>query len=233
MDFDFTPFFKKYRAIVNMAESVFERVKNDYPDCVKCRVECSDCCHALFDLSLIEALYINHRFNETINDKRRKRLLEKANRADRRVYQLKKSAFKERENGKTEAEILEKLAGERIRCPLLDETNRCELYADRPITCRLYGIPTSIGQQGHTCGLSGFIKGTTYPTVNLDAIHQMLYDISAEMVTEIKSRHIGMAEILVPLSMALLTDYNETYMGVKEEQTPEKCERENDRKKND
>ena len=33
------------------------------------------------------------------------------------------------------------IAATSVRCPLLDEENRCLLYDARPITCRLYGVP--------------------------------------------------------------------------------------------
>jgi len=106
------------------------------------------------------------------------------------------------------------LAEERVRCPLLGAKNRCHLYAFRPITCRLYGIPTSIQGSGHTCGLSGFIEGNAYPTVNLDVIHRKLFEISAALIQATKSRHIKMADMLVPLSMALLTVYDDEYLGI-------------------
>ena len=59
MDFDFTPYFKRYESLLELADQAFQRVSKEYPESVKCRSGCSDCCHALFDLTLIEALYIN------------------------------------------------------------------------------------------------------------------------------------------------------------------------------
>ncbi len=170
MPIDFDPFFKQYKALVKMADEVFERVKNEYPEEVTCKVKCADCCHALFDLTLIEAIYINHHFNRLYEGQSREPLIDKANKADRLVYKLKRAAYKANEEGKSESEILEDLAEERIRCPLLSEQDQCDMYEHRPITCRLYGIPTAIGGQGHTCGLSGFVQGNSYPTVNLDRI---------------------------------------------------------------
>lgn len=214
LDLDLTPFFKKYEEILKTSEIAFERVKKEHPDCVKCKIECADCCHALFDLSLIEALYINHHFSKTFEGAQRDKLLERANRADRKIYQLKRKAHRELKRGRPEAEILNDMAKERVRCPLLNAKDRCELYAYRPTTCRLYGIPTSINGKGHTCGLSGFIAGRAYPTVNLDAVHKKLFDLSVELVQAIKSRYSKLGDMLVPLSMALLTEYNETYLGV-------------------
>jgi Fe-S-cluster containining protein len=147
--------------------------------------------------------------------------LEKANEADRRVHKIKRQAFKELKAGKSEDEILADLARQRIRCPLLNQTDLCDLYDHRPLTCRFYGIPTAIGGQGHTCGKSGFEKGEHYPTVNLDAVYNQLQQISAELIRDLKSRYLKLSDMLVPLSMALLTTYDDDYLGVGEEKPPE------------
>ena len=44
-------------------------------------------------------------------------------------------------------------------------------------------------------------------------IQKKLFEISNELVKEIKSRHIKMGDMLVPLSMAILTLYDEEYLG--------------------
>lgn len=217
MDFDFTPYFRKYEAISSLADQMFEKVRQQHPMCVKCRIGCSDCCHALFDLTLIEALYINHHFNREFSGEKRERLLEKANRADRIIYKIKRKAYKEVVDGRDEADVLQSMAEERAECPMIDAEEMCELYAYRPITCRLYGIPTAINGKGHTCGKSGFQEGEAYPTVNIDSLQRMLYELSEEMVREMKSRHVKMGELLVPLSMAVLTEYNDEYLGVSRE----------------
>ena len=212
--------FSKYETVVKQIDDVFENVREKYPDCVKCKLECSDCCHALFDLSLIEALYVNRKFIDTVLEQRKAEIIEDANKVDRKIYQLKRKAFKAVESGeKTEQQVLFEMAAERIRCPLLNKDNQCDLYEFRPITCRLYGIPTSIEGRGHTCGLSAFKEGESYPTVNMDAIHAKLHAFSQEVVSTLKSKHIKMGDILMPLSMALLTVFDETYLGIAGEQT--------------
>jgi len=215
MDIDFSPFFRKYEEIVGAADAVFERVKKEHPERVTCKQECSDCCYALFDLSLIEGLYINYHFNKKFKGKERGRLIDKLNRADRDVHRIKKKAYRDFTAGKKEADILMDIAEKRIRCPLLNEQNLCDMYEYRPITCRLYGIPASIGGSGHTCGKSGFVEGRQYPTVNLDILQNNLYKISGELVKEIKSSYVKMADMLVPLSMALITNYDEEFFGLK------------------
>jgi Fe-S-cluster containining protein len=213
------PYFDKYKAIVDQVDAVFKRVHEEHQDCVRCRVGCSDCCHALFDLSLIEALYIKGQFDKIFKDSARALIVERANEADRAVYRLKRQAFRDHENGKPENQILEEMAAHRIRCPLLNSDDQCDLYAHRPLTCRLYGIPTVIGDKAHTCGLSGFEQGKPYPTVRLDAIQHKLYDLSVELANDIGSRYPKLAELLVPVSMALLTDYTEEFLGVRDAST--------------
>jgi Fe-S-cluster containining protein len=216
MEFDFTPYFAKYEKLAAASDEAFERVKKAYAECVKCAEGCADCCHAVFDLTLIEALYINQRFKQKIGDTERAILEEKANRTDRLMAKIKRRAQEDLMAGKPEADILADLARERVRCPLLNSENLCELYRYRPLTCRFYGVPTAIGGAGHTCGLSGFKEGETYPTVNLDKIHTRLQEISAELIRDLKSRYIKLADILVPISTALITDYDEIYFGFRE-----------------
>ncbi len=217
MDFDFTPYFKRYEDLVTKSDDAFEHVKQAYAECVKCEEKCADCCHALFDLTLIEALYINHKFNEKIKGRQKADLLEKANRADRDIHKIKRQAYRDLQAGKSEEEILAGLARERVRCPLLNEAELCDLYDNRPLTCRFYGIPTAIGGQGHTCGQSNFKEGEQYPTVNLDVINNQLQQLSAELIRDLKSRYVKLADMLVPLSMALINLYDEDYLGVGEE----------------
>ncbi|MBU4504537.1 MAG: YkgJ family cysteine cluster protein, partial [Proteobacteria bacterium] len=128
MDIDFTPFFKQYEEVLAMADKLFERVKNENSECVKCKTKCSDCCNALFDLYLIEALYINDKFNKKFKDVERERLIERSSIADRTIYKLKRKAYKDLESGKDENELLSKMAEERVRCPLLNDDGMCDLY---------------------------------------------------------------------------------------------------------
>lgn len=213
---DLNEFFIKYETLVDMVDNVFKKVKTEHVKNVKCKEGCSDCCYALFDLSLIEALYINHKFNEKISGNKKVDILENAGKVDRQIYKLKKDAYKEYKDGKKEVEILGKMAMERIRCPLLNSSDTCDLYENRPITCRLYGIPTSSGGVSHICGDSGFEQGVSYPTVNMDAIHKQLYDLSKEMSVNIKSKYTKLSEMLIPLSMALITEFTDEYLGVQE-----------------
>jgi len=230
MKMDFTPYFEKYKALSEQADKLFVRVKDEFPECITCEIKCADCCHALFDLTLIEAIYINHQFNKKFTGEKREKLIDKSNRADRKTYMIKRKAYQDKKAGKNEVDILMEIAAERVRCPLLNDDNMCDLYEYRPITCRLYGMPTSTGGISHTCGKSAFVEGKPYPTANLDIIQKKLYEISAEFISRIKTRYVKMADILVPLSMAILTEFDENYLGIKNEnQILDEQGKENDR----
>ena len=216
---DFTLFFEKYEALANTADAVFESIRKDHGDCVTCRTGCADCCHALFDLTLVEAMYINDRFRHRYSGEDRARLLEKAAAVDRQLAKIKRKASKRAQAGEDHQVLLDEMAQIRMRCPLLDDQDRCALYDFRPITCRLYGVPTSIHGQAHTCGLTGFDQGQAYPTVKLEAIQGRLFAISGELVRAIGSKFTTMDTMLVPLSMALITDYTDDYLGISVRQT--------------
>ncbi|MDL2269225.1 YkgJ family cysteine cluster protein [Desulfosarcina sp. OttesenSCG-928-A07] len=206
----------RYERVVSQVDAIYESTRQQFPDCVTCKISCSDCCYALFDLSLVEAYYINEKFSSSLPEATKATILDAADRIDRDVYRLKRKAFKAVAAGeKTEDQVLFEMAAERLRCPLLNSDDQCYLYADRPITCRLYGIPTSIGGKGHTCGKSEFQEGVPYPTVNLDAVQNKLHELSADMVRLLNSSHQEMDRILMPVSMAVLTVFDDTYLGIR------------------
>lgn len=224
---DFTPYFAKYETLVAEADAVFDKVAGQHSDCIACKKGCSDCCNALFDLSLIEALYINYTFGKSFGfGPRRSAILRAAADTDRHLTKLKKDYFRiirdSQGNPDGVEKIMEEASRARVRCPLLLEEKEedgnqrtvCALYAFRPITCRLYGIPTAIGGKGHVCGKSGFTAGKGYPTVHMDKIQDKLDALSLAVQTDLGSRFKELHKVYVPVSMALLTKYDETYMGL-------------------
>jgi len=215
MDLDFSPAFARYEAIAAEADAAFAKVAEACPGMVACEQGCSDCCHALFDLTFIEALYLNHQFNKAYPPgPARDAVLERANRADREHYKLKRKAFRADEQGVSTREILESMARERIRCPLLGDDDRCALYAFRPVTCRLYGVPVEIAGEARTCGESAFAPGGRYPTVRIEKLQDRLMALSQDVVAALPTRLPLMGEMLIPVSLALVTEFDEEYLGI-------------------
>ena len=48
--------FRDYETLTARTDELFERVRAQFPAEVACTAGCSDCCHAMFDLSLVEAM---------------------------------------------------------------------------------------------------------------------------------------------------------------------------------
>jgi Fe-S-cluster containining protein len=214
---DLDKHFVKYEAVVNMVDQVFDRVKQEYPKEVFCREKCSDCCYAIFDLTLIEALYLNHKFNEKFSGKEKAELIAIADKTDRALAKMKRDAYKKVKDGADQLEIVGRMSQERVRCPLLGDNNLCLMYENRPITCRVYGIPTSTAGASHICGRTNFVQGKAYPTLNMDKIYTQLQLLSAELVKDINSTNIRMHELLIPVSMAMVTLFNDEFLGVKKD----------------
>ncbi len=217
MTLDLREHFVKYEALVHIVDAVFDRVKKEFSKEVFCREKCSDCCYAIFDLTLIEALYLKNKFLETITGKEKNDLIEIAGKTDRVLVKMKRDAYKKVKKGADELEIVGEMSQERVRCPLLGEDNLCIMYEHRPITCRVYGIPTSTAGVSHICGRTNFNQGDAYPTLNMDKIYTQLQLLSAELVKDINSEKIRMHEMLISVSMAMVTDFNEEYLGVRKD----------------
>ena len=212
---DFTNTFNKYETLVLGVGKSVKQIQESNPDCIRCTKQCSDCCFAVFDLSLIESAYINIHFFRDLDKEKQEKILERAEKADRAFYKIKRKLHKMIvQQGEKEEEVFNLLAQERVRCPFLNEADLCDLYEYRPITCRVYGVPTAIHGTGHTCGKSGFIEGVLYPTINLDRINERLFGLSEELLKEIGIENKELRMRLLPMSTALLTDYDEEFFGL-------------------
>ncbi|MDR3362841.1 MAG: YkgJ family cysteine cluster protein [Desulfovibrio sp.] len=212
---DLSDIFSHYEAVRDNADSLFAKMQATHPDCVLCHEGCSDCCHALFDLPLVEAVYFKRAFDAAFgHGAQRSAILKRASETDRKLTRLKRRLFQEEKDGQSKEAIMARAAQIKLPCPLLDENDRCLLYDARPVTCRIYGVPMAIAGQGHVCGFSAFEKGKSYPTVHLDKMQARLDDLSRELEKTLRSRFAELHEVYMPISMTLLTTYDETWLGI-------------------
>jgi len=207
--------FQEYEDLVKQVDNLFIRVKSGFPDEIRCAKGCSDCCYALFDLSLIEAVYLNRAFLDNFDfGAARSAILDAAAQADRTATRHKRDFYNMTKQGTSDEEILALASKVRIRCPLLGFDNSCRLYAHRPITCRLYGVPNTIQGKSYVCGLCTFKPGQSYPTFAQDRIQDKLADFSRRLAQTLDSRFSQLGAVYVPVSMALITRYDDNYLGV-------------------
>lgn len=212
---DLSDIFRNYELLEAQASAVFDRVAGQYPDCVACHAGCDDCCHAVFDLSLVEAMHLNKKFLEKFpHGLKRSQIMDRASVIDRKLALAKRDLYQAEKGGESAADIMRRASAMRSPCPLLED-GKCLMYDERPITCRLYGIPLAIGGKAHVCGLSRFDPGGSYPTARLEKFQQRLEELSAAIAEAVNSE-FDLHDVYVPLSMALLTKYDEKYLGVKQ-----------------
>jgi Fe-S-cluster containining protein len=202
---DFSYLLEPYDNLVSKADQAFERMAGEFEECIKCEPHCADCCHAVFGLFLIEALFLKHDFDQLAKEER-DAALQRASETDKELEKLERTLeiFKDDPRMRSYS-----LAKARVRCPLLNDDNECILYPYRPITCRVYGIPTMIQGTPRVCGKSGFKKELSYPTFNLDEVHRELYQLSTELCEKSQNKGREKASLLLSVSKVITTPVEE------------------------
>ncbi len=198
---DFTYLFEPYEALLNRADKAFQRIAHEYPDCISCKRGCSDCCHAVFGLFLVEALFLKYDFDQ-LERKEREKAVMRADKADDDL-ELVEKRLRAFENDPMMTSYA--LAKERIRCPLLNDNHDCVLYPYRPITCRVYGIPVAFQGKARVCGRSQFKKGKGYPAFDLDGVYRELHAMSRQLLENAGKKDLKQASLLISVSKAIRT----------------------------
>ncbi len=210
--------FLQYAELARKADVLFKTVQEGYPASVKCRVRCCDCCHAIFGVFPIEAAYINYHFNR-LERKARRDCLRRAEKAEAELLKAKDRLKVFEDDPKMKVFGLGK---QRVRCPLLQDSEECVLYENRPIICRVYGVPYTLRkgdkELSYVCGLSNFEEKASYPAVKLDNVYQQLVKLSMDLLTEAGYLNpAAKANLMLPLSRILRMPFEEIIKGNLEE----------------
>jgi Fe-S-cluster containining protein len=193
--------FRSYELLVDKAEAAFQGMQKDHSSCIKCEPHCSDCCHAIFGLFLIEAGYLKEHLDELTNEEKRAALL-RCEEAEKSLERLQKMLQAHEGDPQMQAYIMSR---ERIPCPLLNENQDCILYPYRPITCRVYGIPTKVQGKARVCWKAEFKKDERYPVFDLDGVYRDLYFLSTELLKSAGKDDLERASLLISVSKAITT----------------------------
>jgi Fe-S-cluster containining protein len=193
--------FRSYELLVDKAEAAFQGMQKDHSSCIKCEPHCSDCCHAIFGLFLIEAGYLKEHLDELTNEEKRAALL-RCEEAEKSLERLQKMLQAHEGDPQMQAYIMSR---ERIPCPLLNENQDCILYPYRPITCRVYGIPTKVQGKARVCWKAEFKKDERYPVFDLDGVYRDLYLLSTELLKSAGKDDPEKASLLISVSKAITT----------------------------
>lgn len=198
---DFSYLFEPYDTLISQADMAFNRMKTEFPECIRCGPHCSDCCHAVFGLFLVEAAFLKHDFDR-LDGAEKEAALRRSIEADRETSALERTLQEFEDDPEMRTYTM---ARARIRCPLLNDQDECILYDYRPVTCRVYGIPTMVRGTPRVCGKSGFKNGVEYPIFNLDGVQRELYRLSGELVTRAGGEPSDKASLLFSVSKVIQT----------------------------
>jgi Fe-S-cluster containining protein len=201
---------RSYELLADRADAAFADIAKAHGEAIQCRRHCSDCCHAVFGLFLIEAAYIHDHFFRLNTDVQKAALL-RCSEMERGLRRMEKKVRDHEDDPQMQQYIL---ARERIRCPLLDDNQECVLYLHRPITCRVYGIPTRIQGKARVCGKSGFKTGEAYAAFDLDGVYSSLHGLSTQLL-EINGKEDSLepASLLISVSKTITTPLESLIRG--------------------
>ncbi len=156
-----------------------------------CKLGCSQCCHGAFVLSPLDTLRL-HAGMDILREKDPNLAREVEHRAS--MWMVEHEAgfpgdFKTGALGDSQEdrERFEDFANE-APCPALDtETGRCDVYAWRPMTCRLFGPPVRMGDGQALAHCELCFKNASEAEVAACEM-EVPFELEAELLTEIPER---------------------------------------------
>lgn len=135
------PILEDYRALLAEADAWFSRCLDFAGTRMRCGQGCAGCCRSLFDITLLDAFLLRSALDRLPRGVQ-KGVLAKA--------RLTAGGLERRWPGFAPPYLLNTLPEEEwtdipeedeTLCPLLSPEGGCLLYDDRPLTCRLHGLP--------------------------------------------------------------------------------------------
>ena len=131
-----------YQTLLQRIDRWFETTAERNPGVIPCRSGCTACCHGPFDISVADVLLLQEGLALLVPPER----AAARDRAEAVLELMQEiepgwhAPFDVRSLGEDRFDALtDALAAE--PCPLLDGAGRCQVYAHRPLVCRLIGLP--------------------------------------------------------------------------------------------
>lgn len=111
------------------------------PETFACHAGCSACCRGLFDITLLDAFLLRRGFTQLPGEVRAQVLAKCRVRLAELQAQWPQLQPPYLLNALPDEDWMNMPEEDEIPCPLLGDDNRCLVYAFRPMTCRLHGLP--------------------------------------------------------------------------------------------
>lgn len=201
----------RYLALALRADRLFETVVASHRRFMPCAPGCDDCCAVYFQVSLIEAFYINRMFRETLTPDDQAKALAAARESAPR-FEEGRRLVRDAGSPLGRDDPVDVASRLKIPCPLL-VGKRCLLYGRRPITCRVYGIPELLeGGRVVACPRTAFKPGASYPTAHIGEIQRALISHSRDFLTDLVGEEgADSFPLLFTMHEVLLTSFDGTY----------------------
>jgi len=132
----------RYGALLGEVDAWFQRCSERHAELIACHHGCSACCRGLFDITLLDAFYLKRGFDSLPEPLKAEIVAAASQRLE--LLSGVDPAFIEPWllNGIPEDDWDALMPEEdETPCLLLSKTGGCLVYAHRPMTCRLNGIP--------------------------------------------------------------------------------------------
>ncbi len=132
----------RYRKLLAEVDAWFEQCSLVAGDCISCRQGCSACCRGLFDITILDAFMLRLGF-EKLQPVVKERVLSASKNSIngiRRFWPDFRQPYLMNIYPEEEWDMVMPDEDE-TPCPLLGQDGLCLVYDNRPMTCRLHGIP--------------------------------------------------------------------------------------------
>ena len=131
-----------YRKLLEQLDRWMADGRRDHPGVMPCRAGCAACCRGPFDVTVADVELIREAVDR-LSEADRREVGTRARRLLARMRELEPQWAPPYDVGDLGDDrfdaVADALAAE--PCPLLDERGRCRIYDDRPMVCRLIGLP--------------------------------------------------------------------------------------------
>ncbi|PLX79068.1 MAG: zinc/iron-chelating domain-containing protein [Desulfuromonas sp.] len=131
----------RYRRLLKGVDTWFGECCSRYGEQITCHQGCSACCRGLFEISLLDARLLQEGFNLLPAGIRNTCLRKATSRRDELTDLWPGFVHPYILNRLPHADWQEMPEDDQTPCPLLGPDGSCLVYAYRPMTCRLHGLP--------------------------------------------------------------------------------------------
>lgn len=138
----FNVILQEYSNLLSQIDKWFGRCMASFPNDISCTKGCCECCRSLFDITLLDAVFLKSGFDK-LPEEIRNRVTE---RSKGRLQELRlkwpELSLPFLLNHRPEEEWQQLMPDDdETPCVLLGEDGFCLVYDNRPMTCRLHGLP--------------------------------------------------------------------------------------------